>query len=128
KVRGTLERDFADYVKQRQRERRAVPTVLLLAAARPLLGAVARGAAEYLTAPPSEGYATRLDEVRAKAGAMAEDARASAATRADDARASAERAASAAKEQVDRTADAAKERADRVRGEGAAAEEPPTGV
>jgi hypothetical protein len=128
KVRGTLERDFADYVKQRQRERRAVPTVLLLAAARPILGAVARRAAEYLTAPPSEGYATRLDEVRAKAGAMAEDARASAATRADDARASAERAASAAKEQVDRTADAAKERADRVRGEGAAAEEPPTGV
>ena len=48
KVRGTIERDFADYVKQRQRDRRAIPTVLLLAAARPVIGAAARRTAEYL--------------------------------------------------------------------------------
>ena len=59
KVRGTIERDFADYVKQRQRERRAIPTaILLLSAARPIIGAAARRAMEYLPAPPSAGYWT----------------------------------------------------------------------
>jgi hypothetical protein len=128
KVRGTIERDFADYVKQRQRDRRAIPTVLLLAAARPVLGAVARRTAEYLTAPPSDQPATRIGQVWGEVGARAGELRAEATARADEARHSAERAASAAKEQVDRTADAAMERMDRVRGEGAAAEEPPTGV
>ena len=117
KVRGTIERDFADYVKQRQRERRAIPTVILLSAARPIIGAAARRAMEYLTAPPSAGYGSRLEEVRSKAGAMAEDARATAAARTEDARASAERAANSA-------ASTAKERVDTVRG----VEEPPTGV
>ena len=124
KVRGTIERDFADYVKQRQRDRRAIPTVLLLAAARPVLGAVARRTAEYLTAPPSDEPATRIGEVGARAGEL----RAEAAARAEDARLSAERAANAAKEQVDRTADAARERVDRVRGEETPPQEPPTGV
>ena len=58
KVRGTIERDFADYVKQRQRERRAIPTAILLSAARPIIGAAARRAMEYLTAPPSAGCGT----------------------------------------------------------------------
>ena len=141
KVRGTLERDFADYVKQRQKDRRAIPTVLLLAAARPLIGAAARRAGEYLTAPPSEGAGpqTRIGEFTAQVGARAKEMRDEAAARAEDARTSAERAASTAKDQVDRTADAtkrqvdktadaAKERVDRVRGESPTAEEPPTGV
>jgi len=128
KVRGTIERDFADYVKQRQRDRRAIPTVLLLAAARPALSAIARRTAEYLTAPPSDQPATRIGEVWSQVGARAGELRAEAAARADGARVSAERAASAAKDQVDRTADAAKETVDRARGEGTSAEEPPTAV
>ena len=128
KVRGTIERDFADYVKQRQRDRRAIPTVLLLAAARPVLSAVARRAAEYLTAPPSDEPATRLGQLWGEVGAKAGELRAEAAARAEEARLSAERAATAAKEQVDRTADAARERVDRVRSEGTTAEDPTTGV
>jgi hypothetical protein len=128
KVRGTLERDFADYVKQRQKERRAIPTVLLLAAARPILGTAARRAAEYLTAPPSEGPQTRIGGFTAQVGARARELRDEAATKADEARSSSERAASAAEEQIDRTADEAKERVDKSRGEGPSAEEPPTGV
>lgn len=128
KVRGTIERDFADYVKQRQRDRRAIPTVLLLAAARPVIGAAARRTAEYLTAPPSDQPATRMGEIWSQVGSRAGELRAEAAARAEEARGSAERAASAAKDQVDRTADAAKERVDRARGEGTTAEEPPTGV
>ena len=128
KVRGTLERDFADYVKQRQRDRRAIPTVLLLAAARPVIGAVVRRTAEWLTAPPSDQPATRIGQLWGEVGARAGELRAEAATRTEDARMSAERAASAAKEQGDRTADAAKKRVDRIRGEGTPAEEPPTGV
>jgi hypothetical protein len=128
KVRGTIERDFADYVKQRQRDRRAIPTVLLLAAARPVISAAARRTAEYLTAPPSDQPATRMGEIWSQVGSRAGELRAEAAARAEDARVSAERAAGAAKDQVDRTADAAKERVDRARGEGTTAEEPPTGV
>jgi len=128
KVRGTLERDFADYVKQRQRDRRAIPTVLLLAAARPALSAVARRTAEYLTAPPSDQPVTRIGELWSQVGARAGELRAEAAARADDARVSAERAAGAAKDQVDRTAEAAKERVDRARGEGTTTEGPPTGA
>ena len=128
KVRGTIERDFADYVKQRQRDRRAIPTVLLLAAARPVISAVARRTAEFLTAPPSDQPATRMGEIWSQVGARAGELRAEAAARADDARSSSERAATAAKEQVDRTGDAAKERVDRARGDGTTAEEPPTGV
>ncbi|MFL5687054.1 MAG: hypothetical protein ACJ77D_13490 [Chloroflexota bacterium] len=128
KVRGTLERDFADYVKQRQRDRRAIPTVLLLAAARPALSAVARRTAEYLTAPPSDQPVTRIGELWSQVGARAGELRAVAAARADDARVSAERAAGAAKDQVDRTAEAAKERVDRARGEGTTTEGPPTGA
>lgn len=128
KVRGTIERDFADYVKQRQRDRRAIPTVLLLAAARPVISAAARRTAEYLTAPPSDQPATRMGEIWSQVGSRAGELRAEATARAEDARVSAERAANAAKDQVDRTADAAKERVDRARGEGPTAEEPPTGV
>ena len=127
KVRGTIERDFADYVKQRQRDRRAIPTVLLLAAARPVISAAARRTAEYLTAPPSDQPSTRMGEMWSQVGARAGELRAEAAARAEEARTSTDRAASAAKEQVDRTAEAAKERMDKARGDDAA-EEPPTGV
>lgn len=125
KVRGTLERDFAAYVQQRQKDRRAIPTVLLLAALRPALSYGARRAMEIMTAPPSDEPATRIGQLWGEIGTKAGELRAEAATRAGDARASAGDAASAAKDQLDRTADAAKVRVDRVRGETGAASEPP---
>ncbi|HET9083256.1 MAG TPA: hypothetical protein VFN41_02555 [Candidatus Limnocylindrales bacterium] len=128
KVRGTIERDFADYVKQRQKERRAIPTVLLLAALRPALSYGARRAMEIITAPPSDEPATRIGQLWGEIGTRAGELRAEAAARAEGARASAGDTASAAKEQLDRTADAAKERVDRARDDGTPAEEPPTGV
>jgi uncharacterized protein YjbJ (UPF0337 family) len=128
KVRGTIERDFADYVKQRQKERRAIPTVLLLAALRPALSYGARRAMEIITAPPSDEPATRIGQLWGEIGTRAGELRAEASARAEGARASAGGAASAAQDQVDKTADAAKERVDRARGEGTPAEEPPAGV
>ena len=114
KVRGTLERDFAAYVKEKQKDRRGMISILLLGLIRPVIGRAARRAGEFLMSPSPEGYPTRLDEIRARAGATAEEARASA-----------ERAADRAKE----TADRAKETVDRARGDAArTAEEPPTGV
>ena len=38
KVRGVLERDFADYAKRSEKERQGLASILLLAVARPLLG------------------------------------------------------------------------------------------
>jgi hypothetical protein len=128
KVRGTIERDFADYVKQRQKERRAIPTVLLLAALRPALSYGARRAMEIITAPPSDEPATRIGQLWGEIGTRAGALRAEASARAEGARASAGGAASAAKDDVDRTADEAKERVDRARGEDTPAQEPPTGA
>ena len=103
KVRGTLERDFAAYVKEKQKDRRGMVSILLLGLIRPMISRGARRAGEFLMSPSPEGYPTRLDEIRARAGATA-----------DDARASAERAADRAKDAVDRKRPAA--------------DEPPTGV
>ena len=126
KVRGTLERDFAAYVNQRQKDRRAVPTVLLLAALRPALSYGARRAMEIITAPPSDEPATRIGQLWGEIGTRAGELRAEAATRTEGARASAESTAAAAKGQLDRTADAAKLQVDRVRGDGPPANEPQT--
>lgn len=103
KVRGTLERDFASYVKEKQKDRRGMVSILLLGLIRPMISRGARRAGEFLMSPSPEGYPTRLDEIRARAGATA-----------DDARASAERAADRAKDAVDRKRPGA--------------DEPPTGV
>ena len=48
KVRGALERDFATYAKQAQRDRASVRTLLLLTVARPLLSAATKSAAGWL--------------------------------------------------------------------------------
>lgn len=143
KVRGTLERDFAAYVKEKQKERRGLVPMVLLAVARPVIGRAARRAGQFLVTPSPDGYPSGLDEIRAKVGGRTEQARAKAeaarakaadkveearaetASRVDEARIAAERAADRAKE----AADQAKERVDRARGAGSAsAEEPPTGV
>jgi hypothetical protein len=126
KVRGTLERDFAAYVKEKQKERRGLIPIVLLGLARPVIARAARRAGEFLVQPSAERKPTNLDVLRARFGARAEETRAKAEMRVEEAKASAERAAEAAKERVDRAAETAKEKVDRARG--AANEDPPTGV
>jgi len=126
KVRGTLERDFAAYVKDKQKERRGLIPIVLLGLARPVIARAARRAGEFLVQPSSESEPTNLDVLRARFGARAEETRAKAEMRVEEAKASAERAAEAAKERVDRAAETAKEKVDRARG--ATNEDPPTGV
>ena len=108
KVRGTLERDFASYVKKAEKDRKGLLSVLLLGLVRPMLARGARRAGEYLFSPGPEGYPTRLDEVRARAEARIEEARGSA----------------------ERAGDAAKKRVEQVRGSGPrdAEDESPTGI
>lgn len=67
KVRGALERDFADYAKRSEKERQALATILLLAVARPLLGRGAKAAGEILFTPDHAGFSERLAQVRDRA-------------------------------------------------------------
>lgn len=83
KVRGAIERDFADYVKKTEKDRKGIVSVALLALVRPLLTRGAKAAGEYLLTPTPDGYANRLEQVRARAAASASEAR----DRIDDARA-----------------------------------------
>jgi hypothetical protein len=108
KVRGTLERDFAAYVKKAEKDRKGLLSVALMAMLRPMLARGAKRAGEYLFSPSPEGYATGLDEVRARA----------------------ERAADAARVRAERAAEAAKDRVDQVRqpAQRDAEEESPTGI
>jgi ElaB/YqjD/DUF883 family membrane-anchored ribosome-binding protein len=92
KVRGTIERDFAEYAKKAEKDRRGLLSALILALARPLVTRGAKAAGEYLFSPSREGVGTRLDEVRARA-----------LRRAAEARERAEHAGDAARERVART-------------------------
>ena len=65
KVRGALERDFAAYAKQAQRDRASVRTLLLLTVARPLLSAATQGrGASWLFRTDDEGFQARLAQIR----------------------------------------------------------------
>jgi hypothetical protein len=75
KVRGTLERDFADYAKKAEKNRRGMLSALMLALARPLVTRGAKAAGEYLLSPSGEGGGTRLDVVRTRAQRRAAEAR-----------------------------------------------------
>ena len=75
KVRGAIERDFADYAKKAEKDRRGVVSVLAIALARPLVSRAARAAGEYLTTPTPDGYASRLEQVRATAKIRADTTR-----------------------------------------------------
>jgi hypothetical protein len=68
KVRGALERDFAAYAKKSQKDRQALSSVLLLAVARPLAGRAARAIGDAIFTPDPQGFATRLSQVRERAG------------------------------------------------------------
>jgi hypothetical protein len=130
KVRGTLERDFADYVKKAEKDRRGLLSVAVLAMLRPMAARGLKRAGEYLFSPSPEGYQTGLDEVRVKAGARLDAVRGSTERAAEAAKERAEHAAEAAKERAERAAEAAKERVDQVRKPGAPdpGDESPTGI
>jgi hypothetical protein len=68
KVRGALERDFAEYAKKSAKERQAVGSVLLLALGRPLAARAARAIGDAVFSPNPEDFSRRLAEVRDRAG------------------------------------------------------------
>ena len=63
-VRGALERDFAAYAKQAQRDRAQLRTLLVLTVARPLLSAATKSAAGWLFRTDNEGFQARLAQIR----------------------------------------------------------------
>ena len=65
KVRGAIERDFAAYAKEAEKDRGI--GALATAAARPLVLRGARAAAEWFLRPDEEGFQARLAEVRERA-------------------------------------------------------------
>ncbi|MDO8483332.1 MAG: hypothetical protein Q7S35_00115 [Candidatus Limnocylindrales bacterium] len=66
KVRGALERDFAAYVREAEKDRGIAP-LLSTAVAKPLLMRGAKAAAEWLFRTDEEGFQARLAEVRERA-------------------------------------------------------------
>lgn len=67
KVRSVLERDFALYAKQANKQRLSLKTILTVAVARPLVLAVSKRAVGALFAPEPGDFSARLAEVRARA-------------------------------------------------------------
>jgi len=67
KVRGALERDFATYAKQAQRDRARLRTLLLLTVARPILDGAAKAGVRWLFRTDDEGFQARLREIRDRA-------------------------------------------------------------
>lgn len=66
KVRGALERDFAAYAREAEKDRGIAP-LLSTTVAKPLLTRGARAAAEWLFRTDDEGFQARLAEVRDRA-------------------------------------------------------------
>jgi hypothetical protein len=67
KVRGALERDFADYAAQAAKERPPVRAMLATTVARPLIRRGIKAAGEWFLRTDDEGFAARLGEVRRRA-------------------------------------------------------------
>jgi len=65
KVRGAIERDFAAYAKEAEKDRGV--GAIASAAARPLLMRGAKAAAEWFLRPDEDGFQARLSEVRQRA-------------------------------------------------------------
>jgi len=66
KVRGALERDFAAYAKEVEKDRGIAP-LLSTTVAKPLLTRAGRAAAEWFFRTDEEGFQARLAEVRDRA-------------------------------------------------------------
>jgi hypothetical protein len=67
KVRGALERNFADYAKQAAKENPPVTTMIAASVAKPLLRRGIKAAGEWFLRTDDEGFAARLSEVRERA-------------------------------------------------------------
>ena len=65
KVRGAIERDFASYAKEAEKDRGV--GAIASAAARPLVMRGAKAAAEWFFRPDEDGFQARLAEVRGRA-------------------------------------------------------------
>jgi hypothetical protein len=65
KVRGAIERDFAAYAREAEKDRGV--GAIASAAARPLLMRGAKAAAEWFLRPDEDGFQARLSEVRERA-------------------------------------------------------------
>jgi hypothetical protein len=64
-VRGTLERDFADYAKKASKDRgRGLKTLFLLSVARPVLTQGSKTAGRWLFSSDEVGFEERLEQVR----------------------------------------------------------------
>jgi hypothetical protein len=73
KVRGSLERDFATYAKEAQKERQNLRTLLVISALRPLVFRGSKALGDWLFSTDDESFATRLANVRARAEATVSD-------------------------------------------------------
>jgi hypothetical protein len=67
KVRGALERDFADYAKQAAKENPPVTAMLASSVAKPLIRRGVKAAGEWFLRTDDQGFAARLAEVRERA-------------------------------------------------------------
>jgi hypothetical protein len=77
KVRGALERDFAEYARQSAKENPPVTTLLASSIARPLIRRGIKTAGEWFLRTDDDGFSARLAEVRERAAAEVAKRRAS---------------------------------------------------
>ena len=78
KVRGALERDFAAYAKEADKNRTGVQSLLLLTVARPLLQAGMKAAMGWFLRTDEQGFQARLAEIRERSKRQASDGEADA--------------------------------------------------
>ena len=65
-VRGTLERDFADYVKSAAKSRSGLRTFLILSVVQPMAVSGAKAASRWLFSAEEQSFDARLSEVRGR--------------------------------------------------------------
>ena len=73
KVRGTLERDFAEYAQQAQKQRHQRRNLILLAVAQPLATRAAKAFGDFLVAPDARSFEQRLNDLRSRVEARVPD-------------------------------------------------------
>lgn len=74
KVRGTLERDFADYAQHAQKQRNQRRNLVLLALVQPIAVRGAKAFADFLFSPEAGKFQERLDAVRQQLDRSASEA------------------------------------------------------
>ena len=72
KVRGVLERDFAAYAQQREKDRSRLRTFIFLTVTRPLLAGAAKTAAARLFSTDDLSFQERLAQIRERAKRQSE--------------------------------------------------------